>query len=137
MVKVVNTIIIKDKKLVILRKEVDGKSSWIFPGGKPEEGEADLHCLYREISEELPRLILYGEFKKYGNFTGTSPNNSSPIEVHSYKFVGESNYDLSVSKLPSERIKEARMASYDELSKLALSEVAGKIVQSLKKLDEL
>lgn len=137
MVKVVNTIIIKDKKLVILRKEVAGKSSWIFPGGKPEEGEEDLHCIYREISEELPSLILSGEFKKYGLFTGTSPNNASNLEVHSYRFVGESNYNLAVSKSPSERIKEARMASYDELSNLALSEVAGKIVRSLKNLDEL
>ncbi len=137
MVKVVNTIILHDKKLVVLRKEVEGKSSWIFPGGKPEAGEADLDCLKREISEELPKLYLNGSFNFYGRFTGTSPNNVSPIEVFSYRFIGESNYDLSVSNLPKETIKEARIENYDGLSKLALSEVARKIIQSLRNLEEL
>lgn len=137
MVKVANALIIRNKKLLVVRKEVDGKSSWIFPGGKPEEGENDLHCINREISEELPRLILHGEFELYGHFTGTSPNNYSSLDVYSYRFRGESNYDLSVSRLPSERIKEARMESYDGLCKLALSEVAKKCIQTLKNSGEL
>ena len=137
MVKVVNALIIKYRKLVVVRKEVDGKSSWIFPGGKPEIDEDDLSCIRREIYEELPRLTLEGRFELHGHFTGTFPNNTSPLDVYPYRFFGQSNYNLSVSTLPSERIKEARMEDYAGLSKLALSEVARKVVQSLKDLGEL
>lgn len=137
MVKVINTIIIQDKKLVILRKQVKGYSSWIFPGGKPEAGEEDLVCLKREIFEELPKLSLNGNFYLYGHFSGISPNNASQIDVSTYRFIGKSNYDLSVSTLPSENIKEARMEDYSGLIKLALSEVAREIITSLKNLEEL
>ena len=132
MVNVVNALIIRDKKLVVVRKEVDGKSSWIFPGGKPEGCEDYLCSLRREISEELPNLILDGDFLPYGHFTGISPNNHSVLNVYSYRFIGKSNYDLSVSTLPTERIKEARMEGYSGLLKLALSEVAKEVIQNLK-----
>jgi len=38
-------------RLLVVKKR--GTSSYILPGGKPEEGESDLEALAREIEEEL------------------------------------------------------------------------------------
>lgn len=43
--------VVRDGRLLVVRKR--GKSLFILPGGKPEEGEGDLKALEREIAEEL------------------------------------------------------------------------------------
>ena len=132
MQKVINGILVQDKKLIILKKEVNGKSSWILPGGKPEPGESNLICLTREIAEELPFLKLGGWFYYYGSFGGISPHKNLPILAEVYRHHGFMNLDLRVSANPDEPIKEARQLSYDELSGLELSETTQKIIQSLR-----
>jgi 8-oxo-dGTP pyrophosphatase MutT (NUDIX family) len=129
---VVGCAIIKNKTLVVVRKEKEGKSSWILPGGKPEPGESDLACLVREIFEELPHLILSDDFYYYRTFSGISPNRGDAIEARVYYSQPTNRLDLAVNPDENEPIKEARQAAYDELLHLNLSDVTRKTVESLR-----
>jgi len=69
MKKAVNALIIRDKKLLLFRKNL----TWILPGGKPEKGESDIETLVREFKEEASGAeIEVGEY--YGSFIGMTPH---------------------------------------------------------------
>jgi len=133
MQRVINTAIISNKELILLRKQVNEKSSWILPGGKPRERESDILCINRELSEELPLLKLDGIFLYINSFEGISPNQKSPLRVEVYRHQGTTNRDLTPSSNPEEPIKEARFFDYDSLCGIALSETTRKIVSYLKR----
>jgi ADP-ribose pyrophosphatase YjhB (NUDIX family) len=137
MINVVSGIILEEKKLLLARKEVSGKSSWIFPGGKMEKGEHYFDCLVRELKEELPYLQYNGLWIPWDCFTGISPNNSRQIYVFAFYLDGKTNGNYRVSENPDEKIKEARLFEYSELSNLATSEVSKKIISALKKEDRI
>lgn len=130
--KVIGCAILQDNQLVVVRKEKNGKSSWILPGGKPNEGEGNLECLSRELGEELPFLKVTGQFKYYWTFQGISPNQGDIIENIVYTYEAEGELDLRVSDNPNENVKEARCLRYPELSKLEISNTTMQVVQSLK-----
>ena len=52
---VVGAAIIRDGEILIVRAENHSRT-WIFPGGKKEEGETPKEGLARELHEELPGL---------------------------------------------------------------------------------
>ena len=55
MKRVTGAIIIKEKKVLLMRR-APGKAFagyWEFPGGKVEENETPEQCLMRELKEEL------------------------------------------------------------------------------------
>ena len=131
--KVIGGALVQDKKLVVVRKEKNGKSSWILPGGKPEVGESNLEALARELKEELPFLYLESSFSYYKIFHGISPNKGDVIENIVYLYKNPSKLDLRVSGNPDEPIKEARLLIYEELSQLELSDTTKQIVQSLRR----
>jgi len=130
--KVADLAILRDKCLVVVRKEREGKSSLILPGGKPNEGESDLDCIMREIREELPWLDLQGKFSYYGTFQGISPNKGDIIENRVYLSQEHRELDLRVSENPDEPIKEAMLLPYERLLSLPLSEATRKIVLALR-----
>ena len=132
MQKVINAAIIQDRNLVILRKEKKGKSIWILPGGKPEAKEADLTCLIRELSEELPFLKLTTHFYYYGSFEGISPNRNIPILTEVYMPEGIIDMNLKISSNSNEPIRGAGFMDYPGLIQLPLSETTIKIIESLK-----
>ena len=49
----VTGIIIKDGKILLIRRIKDGEEYFVFPGGNMEEGEKEEETLAREIKEEL------------------------------------------------------------------------------------
>lgn len=49
----VAAIIIKDGKILLLRRVRDGKEYFVFPGGALEKGETQEEAIIREVKEEL------------------------------------------------------------------------------------
>lgn len=117
---VITAIIIRDKKILLVRK----KQTWILPGGKPEPGETAVACLIRELEEELPGLILI-DTASYKNFQGRSPHRKDIIRIKTYfaKIYG--------IFIPSAEINAAEwINNFDHYT---ISDATQKCIESLKK----
>lgn len=130
--KVVNGLIIENKRLLVARKYASGKSSWILPGGKVERGEHSHDALVRELGEELPYMKWEGLWIPWRQFYGISPNTKSPIEVVAFYLDGKTNGDYRPSNRPGEPIKEIRLLDCFSLLDLELSDVSREIVYKLQ-----
>jgi len=116
---VISAIIIKNKKLLLVKK----KETWILPGGKPEENETDLECLKREIDEELSGTKLCN-IKYYNNFEGKTPHTGDILQVKTYfADIDGQLYSSSREIIGSQWV--------DDFSKYNLSDITIKIVSSL------
>lgn len=64
MIHVTAAIMIKDKRVLIARRNADDRlaGKWEFPGGKIRGNETPEACLEREIAEEFGIVISVGEF---------------------------------------------------------------------------
>lgn len=68
--KRVRAIIIKDDKILLMKRGKGGRTYWVFPGGLAESGETDSQALIREVKEEmgvtvaLDKLLLQMKSKK-------------------------------------------------------------------------
>ena len=51
--KRVRAIIIKNNKILLIKRIKKGRTYWVFPGGLVESGETDIQALKREVKEEL------------------------------------------------------------------------------------
>lgn len=119
MKRVASAVVIKDKKLLIVKKN----ETWILPGGKINPGETDLECLARELSEELKNVSVKSA-RYYDDFDGVSPHRKDSIRVTAYLTT------IDGEPSPSAEIKEVKWVS--DFTSYPLSEVTQQIVNSLK-----
>jgi len=117
--KVIVAAVIKNKKILLAKK----KETWMLPGGKPEQGESDLECLCREISEEMSGSQLK-PISFYGNFQGTSPHKGDIVDVYVHFATITGNLK------PSREISDVRFV--EDFNNYALSESSLKIISSLR-----
>lgn len=117
----ISAVIIKDKKLLLVKK----RKTWILPGGKPEESETDLECLRREIDEELSGTKL-SNIKYYNSFKGRTPHKGDILRAKAYFADIDGQLHLS-----SKEITDSQWV--DDFLKYNLSNITMKIVNSLKK----
>jgi 8-oxo-dGTP diphosphatase len=118
--KVICAAIIKDKKILLVRK----KETWIMPGGKPQENENDLVCLNREISEELPGLkILKTDF--YKEISGKTPHVGDVINARVYLAEAEGEF------LPSAEINDVSWFDRARVSSSVVSDLTQNILAEL------
>lgn len=119
--KAVNVVVIKDNKLLAVRKNL----TWILPVGKPEKDESNKNCLAREINEEIPGTEI--EILNYlGKIIGQTPHKKDTLyaEIYLGKLIGE------LGK-PSKEISEVKFVSpYDNYN---FSNITQRIVDSLIK----
>lgn len=118
---VINAAVINDKKELLLVKK---KETWILPGGKPESGELELECLYREVFEELGGAKLK-DVKYYGEFEGKTPHKGDILKA---KVYFAQLVDPKVK--PSAEIKDAKWIS--NIEDYQMSDITSKIAYNLQ-----
>ena len=57
-------IIIKNDSILLMKRQKNGKTFYVFPGGMREENETEKECVKRELEEEFgiiiePKQIIY------------------------------------------------------------------------------
>lgn len=117
--KAICVAIIENSHILLVRK----KKVWILPGGKPESGESDIQCLFREIREELPQLILR-DLKYFNCFVGTTPHKGDKLRAEVY--CANSSGDT----IPRAEINAAKWTAIPERDNL--SNITRKIILSLR-----
>lgn len=120
--KAINAVIIENKKLLLVKKNLN----WIFPGGKPETGETDLECLCREVAEELTGTKLK-DIQHYGDFIGKTPHKEDLLKAKAYF----ANIDGMVYPV-REKDSISEMKWVNDFHNYNLSNITLKIVNSLK-----
>jgi 8-oxo-dGTP pyrophosphatase MutT (NUDIX family) len=118
----INAAIIQDQKLLLVKKNL----TWILPGGKPENSEADLECLCREINEELSGTKIK-EIYFYKQFEGKTPHKGDILKAKVY-FASIDGQLYSVRD--GDSISEVTWTN--DFSKYNLSEITSKIINSLQ-----
>jgi 8-oxo-dGTP pyrophosphatase MutT (NUDIX family) len=78
---VVAAAIVADRRLLLVSKH-EAPDVFYLPGGKPEPGEEDDACLFREVAEELDASI---EIKQLlGAFSSVAGLEAAPMEITVY-----------------------------------------------------
>jgi ADP-ribose pyrophosphatase YjhB (NUDIX family) len=117
-----NVISIRGGKILLV--ETKERKDWIFPGGKRERGESIEQCIRRELSEELPGCILFGELVYFCELHAVTPSRK---KIKVVCFFG--NIDGEI--YPGAEISDARYISNNEFSNCRLSEITRRIIQRL------
>jgi len=94
----IGAIVVENKKILVVRKEVKGHTEYIIPGGRPEGDETHEQTLRRELYEELN--INLSSYKRFGSFTETAVFENIPIFMDVYFVTYEGN------PTPKSEIKE-------------------------------
>jgi len=96
-IKKIGGIILKDQKMLVVRKR--GTDAYIMPGGKPKGDETHQETLERELNEELN--LFPSSFKYFGNFQEKSMFENADVNMCIY-FVdvkGEMKPDSEIVEL--------------------------------------
>ncbi|MCK5043629.1 NUDIX domain-containing protein [Candidatus Pacearchaeota archaeon] len=120
MIKAISGVVIRDEKILLVRKN----DIWILPGGKPHEKESDIECLCREFGEELSGLKIE-DIRYYDCFEGRTPCTKDMLKVETY-FCEISE---GIGK-PSQEISGVEWVK--NFSDYNISNVTKKVINSLK-----
>lgn len=87
----IGAIIIRDRKLLVVRKRApDNRAEFIIPGGRPEGIETHQEALARELEEELGVTLI--SMRHFGSFDDIAVFENVPIHievlVRSLNFAG-------------------------------------------------
>ena len=99
MIDKVGGIIIKNKKVLVVRKKTKGNfPEFIIPGGKRETGETDVETLQREIQEEVNLKVVKAEY--VDEYEDIAIFEKIPIVVKVYlcEVEGEVNVDNEIKE---------------------------------------
>jgi len=123
MTTAISVAIIDNKRILLVKK----KDTLILPGGKPEEGESDSACLYREVGEELSGTRINPKTLEYfADFEGISPNKRLFTRVKVY--LAELDSDV---RGPSNEILDRDWFAYSEKCEYSLSNITNEIIEAL------
>lgn len=83
MIDKIGGIILKDKKLLVVKKTTkDNRQEFIIPGGKREGSETDFETLKRELQEELQVELICAN--TFGGFDDIAVFENIPIHIEVY-----------------------------------------------------
>lgn len=99
MIDKVGGVILKDKKILVVRKRTkEDFKEFIIPGGKREHEETDIQTLTRELKEELKVDLVSSEFM--GEYTDIAVFENVPIKIRTYlaKVCGDVKVDNEIKE---------------------------------------
>ena len=99
MIDKVGGIVIKDKKVLVVRKKTkENFLEFIIPGGKRDSGETDLETLQREMQEEVNLKIIKTEY--LGEYRDIAIFENIPIAMKVYlcEVEGEINVQNEIKE---------------------------------------
>jgi len=117
----VGAAILRDKKVLVVRKKTQDKSEYFMAGGRMEDDETQKETLLRELKEELgvdvKKLEYVGSYEDMAVFEGT------PIIIHAY------SVEILGEPAPQSEIKEYAWIDRDfEQKGITLSSIMAKRV---------
>ena len=119
--KAINALIVKNKRVLLFRKNL----IWILPGGKPKQRESHIETLTREFKEKVSGAeIEIGKY--YDSFRGRAPHKKDFLKAVVY-FAKLKNPELVLK--PSEEIKEIRFIGYPDTPFIYISDITRKILK--------
>jgi 8-oxo-dGTP diphosphatase len=106
----ISGLILNDQGELLIFKN-KGKDVWTCPGGKIEEGEAELECLKRELMEECKIDLEEAEFLVE---TPVEPAAGNPGQFIIMKFYVVKSYQGEPTVNPDDSVEEMKWISRDE-----------------------
>jgi 8-oxo-dGTP pyrophosphatase MutT (NUDIX family) len=107
MIDKVGAVILNDEgKMLLVRKQVPGRHTFIIPGGKREPGESDDETCRRELLEELGTHVV--SMKYFGTYEEPSAFEDVPLRATVYR--------VEVSEEPSPNSEIVELAWVDGCS---------------------
>ncbi len=88
------------RRILVVRKNLPGRTAWILPGGKPEPGESQEETLRRELAEELD--VQVSGIRWFGRFEDRATFEDVPMAMDVY------NVEVHGTPRPSSEIVELR-----------------------------
>ncbi|MGW2049836.1 NUDIX hydrolase [Streptomyces sp. NPDC001858] len=78
----VGAAIVKDNRILVVRKKKQEGEEYIMPGGRMEGGETQRETLYRELREELG--VDVSAYDYLGTFSDIAVFEGEPLIIHAY-----------------------------------------------------
>lgn len=128
MIKTATALIIKNRKLLVLKKKKN-KSHFILPGGKINEDENNEDALIRELKEELNISINKSNIKFITSMEVISQFENLPMT--SYIFKVDYNGDFSIDN----EIAEFNWLNLDNYNEKDVASLLRKLIPFLKEND--
>ena len=125
MIKTATALIIKNRKLLVLKKKKN-KSHFILPGGKINEDENNEDALIRELKEELNISINKNNIKFITSMEVISQFENLPMT--SYIFKADYNGDFSIDN----EIAEFHWLNLDNYNEKDVASLLKKLIPYLK-----
>jgi 8-oxo-dGTP diphosphatase len=107
--KRVRAIIIKDEKILFIKRTKEGLVYWVMPGGEIEAGESNEQALIRECQEELGVTVKVGELF----FSGPSGKPGIEGQMEYFYFCEIINGQLGTGQGPEYQPNSGYIGSYE------------------------
>jgi 8-oxo-dGTP diphosphatase len=130
LIEKVGAAIVRNKKVLVVRKQGQPSPEFFTAGGKIEEGETHYQTLARELKEELNVDIEHVEF--LGSFRDLAVFEAVPIIIHAYyvEVIGE--------PCPSGEIREVKWVSKGDENNISISSImTERIIPALERSGRL
>ena len=102
-----------------------GKTAWMIPGGKREEGETDVEALARELKEELSIDLIQDTAELFGVYEGQAHGKPKGTIVRIACYTGDYSGEIKLNP-PIEKI------GWIDSNEKAISVTGGMLLRDLK-----